>query len=134
MTSDFMGKVVLVDRIFERQGGGYEYRERWWKDVPAEGRPGWIVGERWLQAGSVYLDSECGPSWERKPGRATHCLLVAYWPTMRPVRVPLDSYRLAPETVKPYPSEFQWTESARKYVSVETKNQPRDEKGRWRKK
>lgn len=135
--ADLMGKVVLVHQVFKRsyEGlGGPEYRT--WKPVQAQSRPGWVVGERWLQDGHAFFDSaEVGVSWRRKLGHSVHCLLVTYWPTMKPVKVPLDGFKLAPETTKPYPPvDGSWTEENRKSLREEMKDWPRDERGRWLKK
>jgi len=138
MTTDLMGRVVLVHKIFKRdyvaQSTGYCHNVGW-KSTQAEGRPGWVVGERWLQEGTLcssQFNEEAIPTWERKDGVAIHCILVCYWPTTKPVRVPLDGYELALDTIKPYPPvDYPWAPADRERVSKEMKAWPRDAKGRW---
>jgi hypothetical protein len=140
MKPELMGQVVLVNRVYVRNveyGNSYNgYRKKWWGVEPAEGRPGWVVGERWLHDGAASWDSDYGWEWSRKKDSTPHhCLLVCYWPTMRPVQVPMDGYELAPETTKPYPPvQPRWPESALEFARKEMADWPRDEKGRWRKK
>jgi len=135
---NLMGKIVLVDRVFKRTYLGEDSRNRYkkaWKDCSAEGRPGWVVGERWIQNGAnCYAYGDEPVDWERE-GPTVHCFLVVYWPTMRAVRVPLDGYRLAPSTVLPYPPvQPGWLEEQRKYLRDLMSNWPRDSKRRWVKK
>lgn len=134
--NELMGKIVLVDQVFERvcnRDSDY-YEDRGWKVVDAAGRPGWVVGRRYLQKGTVTYDRDYGPTWKRISGHSTHALLVVYWPTMRPVRVPFDGYRLAPDTARPYCSASLWTLKYREYMRKETQDWPRDKQGRWMKK
>ena len=130
-TTDLMGQVVLVDKVYRRDAERVMRGTRkTWRVADADGRPGWVVGERWLHDGVADYDPEYG-SWTSKGG-SHHCLLVVYWPTMKPVQVPPDGYRLAPETVKPYrPVQSQWSDSDRERLSADMRNWPRDEKGRW---
>jgi len=127
-----MGKIVLVDRVYRRDWENIKDGTRkTWHVADAEGRPGWVVGERWLHDGVADYDPEHGFAWTSR-GVSHHCLLVVYWPTMNPVQVPPDGYRLAPETVKPYrPVQSQWSDSDRERLSADMRNWPRDEKGRW---
>lgn len=128
-----MGKVVLVHKHYVRRPE--TDNRRVWVIEDAEGRPGWVVGERWLQDGWTEFDYEYGNTWTRDKKTLTkHCLLVCYWPTMNPVRVPMDGYELAPDTVRPYPPVDVWPQSARDNLRKEMSNWPRDSKGRWKKK
>jgi len=131
---ELMGRVVLVDRVFNRAYPGTDSENRYgkiWRACEAKGRPGWVVGERWLQNGATRYSHMGGPmNWERK-GASVHCLLVAYWPTMKPVRVPLDGYRTAPEGVKPEAGV--WTDEDRKFLRSEMRGWPRNKLGRWEK-
>lgn len=135
---DLMGKVVLVDRVYKRthpasdplseRSGEYK---KVWQVVGAQGRPGWIVGERWIQSGATEwsMGGDDPPTW--REDERVHVLLVTYWPTMKPVRVPFDGYRFARPTVRPYPTRYKWTEWDKEIVRKDMKNWPRDEKGRW---
>lgn len=132
--ADLMGKVVLVHWELKRQQGTPVVPNyRFWEAKKAFSRPGWVVGERWLQSGTVVSDFGVGSVWQRRPdSSSTHCLLVVYWPTMKPVRVPLDGFEIAPETVRPYPPDTgPYTEDYRKRLREEMQGWPRDEKGRW---
>jgi len=130
---DLMGKIVLADRVFERFIGPKKCH---WRSMLGDSRPGWVVGERWLRGeGCIHHDSVYGNTWLALGKTTIHCLLVVYWPTMRAVRVPLDGYRLAPETMKPYPPvQFAWDERTRKIQRDIMANWPRDALGRWAKK
>lgn len=134
-----MGAVVIVHEVYKREkrfAGTPPRREVKWEAVRVEGRPGWVVGERWLQDGIVryYNSYEDPPEW--KPNGTTHhCLLICYWPTLRPVCVPMWGYLLAGETVQPYPPvhpifDKDWRACQREIMEA----WPRDEKGRWVKK
>lgn len=134
--NQLMGRIVLVDRMFKRTSN-YDSPigsmvTKSWTDVAAESRPGWVVGERWLQEGTVsYGYGDEGPFWDRNAGHSIHCLLVTYWPTMKPVRVPLDGYRMAPETCAPYLSESAWLTEYKERIRKEMQDWPRDARGRW---
>ena len=133
---ELMGKLVLVDWVYKREG---EYKDdhakKCWRRTQAVGRPGWVVGQRHLQQGVTHYGyADEGPTW-KQTGPATPCLLVAYWPTMRPVMVPLDGWRPAPDTVRPYmSSSIVWPASCRKSLRDEMAHWPRDKAGRWGKK
>ena len=133
--TDLMGKVVLVDRIFKRtypyDGGVRSEFKKVWKAFHADGRPGWVVGERWIQDGATQFGYGDDPPVWKRDGHSLHCLLVAYWPTMKPVRVPFDGYRLAPPTVQPYRTEMPWTKDQKAEQREEMKDWPRNEKGQW---
>lgn len=142
--SELMGKIILVDHVLHRQfmmdhGNS---TEKTWVRMAAEGRPGWVVGERWLQQGSsCWGYGGSSPTW-REEGKRIHCLLVCYWPPMKPVFVafnddadwPLDNYRIAPATTKPYRTELPWMSKHREMMRDEMKDWPRDARGRWVKK
>lgn len=131
---DLMGKVVLVDRVFKRihpMNDDRRLYKKAWQVQKSNGRPGWVVGERWIQNGATEWSygGDDPPCWKEES--RIHVLLVAYWPTVKPVRVPFDGYRMAPPTVQPYPTEFKWTENLKDEQRQEMKDWPRDEKGRW---
>jgi len=125
-----MGKIVIVHKIFKRC---HLNSRRSWEPQPAEGRPGWVVGERWVQEGLVCKDLDYGNVWtQTDPNK--HCLLVTYWPNMKPVRVPDDGYELAAPTIYPYQTPQPWPQSWRDNLRKEMSEWPRDIKGRWAKK
>jgi len=59
-----MGKIVLVDRVYRRDWENIKDGTRkTWHVADAEGRPGWVVGERWLHDGVADYDPEHGYAW-----------------------------------------------------------------------
>jgi len=167
-----MGKMVLVNKVLERANGfvsGIDQFSKFWSEREIEPRTGWVVGFRTMQEGYVKPGSngyhgidgyhEAEPD-EWRTVRVKKCVLVAFWPTEKPVHVPLDGYtklakglhyldrewirkgmhgalRTAPD---PYTTAGGWHENPdwRKknadFMQEEMKNWPRDERGRWRKK
>jgi hypothetical protein len=142
----------------------------WWEEKEIEHRTGWLVGFRHLQVGYVEpgtrphmtmdgYDYGEPPEW-RTTGTVP-CALVSFWPTQKPVHVPLDGYvalakgrryldrewirkgkrgalRTAPE---PYSDAGGWATLSKETMNrfaqdmrEEAKKMPRDEKGRWVKK
>ena len=96
-----MGKPVVVYKTLER-----DKREdgRFWLTVDLdEPLPGWIVGFRWLLNGKVipgtpsdWLDPDgYSPAYLRETSPRTPCVMVAFWPTKKPVYVAMESFRLA---------------------------------------
>jgi len=132
-----MGKIVLVEFEYVRKSlYDKRYQEKHWRRVKKHDRPGWVVGARKLQQGRVHYGYgyDDPNTWEQT-GPTTKCLLVAYWHTMNPVKVPLDGWRLAPETTFPYQySESSWRSSHREYMRNESVHWPRNEAGQWVKK
>jgi len=169
-----MGRMVLVRKVLERQkdykSEGDRVVSAWWEEKELEKeRTGWVVGYRHLQVGYVQpgtrahdtLDGwDYGDPAEWRTEKTVPCVLVAFWPTEKPVHVPMDGYTLlakgrryldrecirkskqgalktAPE---PYPNAGGWHEHPewRKEMSEimknEIKDRPRDKKGRWVKK
>lgn len=119
-----MGQVVLVDREYYREHQG---NLATWKPTKLhKPRPGWIIGTRWLQRGYLVC---CDRAYFEEDGLRTQCLLVVYWPTMRPVRVPLDGYRETDQA--PYLSVVPWTDRAKKEASEDAKWLTRDALGRF---
>lgn len=166
-----MGRMVLVSRILERQKGNVYLHDKSLKEIVKRvawdgkslenPRTGWVVGFRHVQEGYVepeshghgFSEDSYEPA-EWKTEKVIPCLLVAFWPTEKPVHVPMDGYVLllgreqrtyiknhkfqrAPE---PYTTAGGWKEhpeyreSNAEFMKDEMKNWPRDEKGRWRKK
>jgi hypothetical protein len=130
-----MGRIVIVDWEYKRS---CEYEgsrtKKCWKKVQSDGRPGWVVGVRHLQQGVAnYSGYDEGVVW-RQTGPTTPCLLVNYWPTMNPVKVPLDGWRPASETISPYMSRMPWLPKHRKMLRNEMAHWPRNQYGQWEKK
>lgn len=151
---DLMGKVVLVLAELRRtreDDGTYA----WCREQPKHRGPvitgktaGWVVGFRWLQQGKIEpgCESHYGiDGWDpgdsatfKETGPRVPCLLVAYWPTMKPVRVPLDGFEyatdagLCPIPVSPARA-FVWTDRWREMQRDDMAQHPRDAKGRWTK-
>jgi len=140
MTNDklarLMGQVVVVHATLSRVR---DERQFTWEPSRLEApRPGWVVGYRWLQNGERIpgcgghgLEDDYDPPYFHEKGPRTPCLLVAFWPTMKPVNVPLESYRRAQANEKPYLKKQVWTDADRRYASENTENAPRDERGRF---
>lgn len=178
-----MGMKVLVSKILERDKGLQTVETRdtattvilkglvkaWWEEKEIEPRTGWVVGFRAVQEGYVEPGSkgyygidglvEDEPSEWRTTG-VKKCLLVAFWPTEKPVHVPLDGYvrvsrggrYIDPEWIRKGPQNRchiapepyamaggwhgnpDWREKNAEFMKDEMKDWPRDEKGRWRKK
>jgi len=126
---NLMGRIVVVNKVLRRHYSVEDVRS--WEASDAGGRPGWVVGERWLQVGSVDYDHDYGHIWTPRKGRATHCLLVCYWPSMRSVKVPDDGYEIAPKTIYPYVTPQPWPEDSRELMRKEMSDWPRDAKGCW---
>jgi hypothetical protein len=139
-TKDLMGKVVVVEKVYRRidlepaRNGHVSTTKMGWEVIDAVLRPGWVVGERWLQAGTAYHGDYDDPASWTRGDVSYHCLLVAYWPSMKPVRVPVDGFKLA-DGVAPYRTPgWPYTERHRKEMRKEMADWPRDVKGRWVKK
>lgn len=126
-----MGKRVVVEKVYQRTWG--EIRT-WEANPPFEIRTGWVVGIRYLQTGKRrYVGYEEGYEWEQT-GKPVEALMVCYWPTMKPIPVPLDGFRVATDgDPDPCPSTGAWRDVDREYLRQEMKDWPR-EKGKWVKK
>jgi hypothetical protein len=129
-----MGRVVTVTHELERSSDGPWYRDgtrRYWKTIEVEPQAGWVAGFRTLQNGTY-----CGPGSDAPYLRNTEsvpCILVTYWPTRNPVKVPLDGFEPGGEPCYPT-SDFwdtEWGTELREALSEESKSWPRDERGRW---
>jgi hypothetical protein len=113
-----------------------------------EPRTGWVVGVRSLQNGTYYPPSGGGKDCfgefmdDFEPGylackTRTPCIMVVFWPTERPVPVPLlDGYRIKTDTdPEPYPAAGFGTGSdrddMRRECSEYAKKWKRDPHGRF---
>ena len=125
-----MGSVVVVERELVRQ---VENRIVWWEPHTKSPRPGWVIGYRVKQGGTLR------PGWADEPTEFDQtaqypCLLVTYWPTYNPVCVPMDGWKLAAGGEKPYMNISPWTDRDRASLRTEMRDWPRDKNGRWKKK
>lgn len=138
-----MGEIVTVHWELERTWPQYPGLEdedfdpskpagwRTWKPVErAKPRAGWVVGMRRLQSGfrRQLAGFDEAPEW-RQVGGTIPCILVVYWPTMRPVPVPLDGFGPGGEPEAP---AYQWTTQDRENMRDCMRDFPRDERGRFR--
>ena len=117
-----MGRMVRVHHVYKREeerpaqtGQEKTGRTDWlyainWAAVAVEEteqRVGWITGLRWLCPGMVVDGDSVGPEYEPPHYLTTGhvpAVLVSYWPTEKPVPVPLDGYIIAQGTLMPYPA------------------------------
>lgn len=145
-----MGLHVVVSQVFIRQE---KDGEEFWAAEPIDPRPGWVVGLRYLPRGKAEVvdgdeDFFGRPSKVKawvQTGKPEHALLVCFWPTEKPVPVPLDGYRehdpmanIEDAAHPPWPSAWGKTANAYSYnrgvqsgVSAEW-IPSRDEKGRFK--
>jgi len=130
---NLMGQVVTVrQQLCARRQG---IQKRWLSEKVPE-RAGWVVGFTIRMDGQIEQGGDFyKPPYFRETKR-TPCLLVAYWPTVKPVPVPLDGYELGGT---PTPPDFGgWrgiNEEALQRYKRELRDDmirwPRDKKGRW---
>ena len=130
-----MGRVVEVVSVLKRDNKGKQY---FWSKVPTEPTAGWVVGARWLQTG-VYVpaiggpfDEVCDPAYLHETAKRTPALCVAFWPTKKPVFVPVDGFRFNSNAEPVSPAQkVVWSEQDRKIYSEMAKEAPRDRYGRF---
>ncbi len=133
-----MGEIVLVEKVLKRDcldtDGNVKWNaRRWWPETIDNPRAGWVVGFRILHNGRMVKTDEWDDIKEPEyfvAEESVHCCLVAFWPTMTPVHVPLDGFR-ANTDVEPVPPVYPWTDRDRAALRDEMKSVGRDEKGRW---
>ena len=126
MTPPWMGSLVMVNAEFRRvvvDGKAH------WEAHDITPRAGWIVGMRCLQTGHQEQAFEYGTSFVESAPRKT-ALIVAYWPTMRPVPVARYSYTQYAQPRSPARS-VEWSDEARQEWRDGAARQKRDEKGRF---
>lgn len=134
-----MGSIVTVLEVYELERSidvdGSKERRRWWKRVAlAEKRTGWVVGYRTIFDGIVkpgrprlFPDEDYGPPYLNVT--ASHpCLLVAFTPYSKPVRVPAGCFYGAFAGEEPHAGV---PGGARKVLSEDAKNFERDARGRF---
>lgn len=89
-----MGKLVLVVKQFRRIqhmiGLGRNFRVIW-KEEDIKARPGWIIGWRNVFDGKLRWN---GNGYIFSQESAVPHVLISFYPTLKPVRVPIDGYRV----------------------------------------
>lgn len=120
-SKDLMGQIVTVSAEFRRT-----YRKDY-EINKVNPRAGWVVGKRTIYRGNVSYDADGWRTFEQTG--SYECILVAYWPTMNPVKVPLDSFVLGGE-----PEHFNkgWREEWKEEQRQIMKDWPRRENGQWK--
>jgi len=142
-----MATQVVVTRTLYRVREGNE--RSWHTMAMLEPRTGWVVGVRSLQNGTYHPPSGGtgftfdGPDDSYEPGclackTRTPCIMVVFWPTERPVPVPLNGFRPATDAdPKPYPAAGFGTGRDREVMiqsmKDDSKTWPRDRHGRFSK-
>ena len=91
-------------------------------------RAGWVVGFRNAMTGKIDYGHGEGVNFIGE--KATPCMLVAFWPTETPVRVPLDGFALGGTVESP-----KWAQEAGAWTKADMResphNYPRDAHGRF---
>jgi hypothetical protein len=134
-----MGLQVTVFNELIRNEGIYKFgvKPYKWDSISLkETRTGWVVGFRTIYDGEKEYMEE-GNIWRNV--KAIPCMLVAYWPTTKPVHVPLDGWRFPLvdlyddgfESEVPVGPKPNWPEWAKEEMSKQAKGQPRDAYGRF---
>ena len=147
LIAKLMGLKVIVSQVYERCLSENIERPRQkradWKLKPHDRRVGWIVGCIRLQNGEInrrtgYTDDDNYDEGYLKIDSITPALKVVFWPTMKPVFIPIAAPEWAGGFKPLSPSAWSW-----KHTSVEAKlgfentmldemrDWPRDTKGHW---
>ncbi len=86
-----MGKLVTVTQIYKRwqkaNASENNFCVTWVKET-IERRVGWIVGWRNVYNGMLTWN---GNSYSFKQGEAVPHVLISFYPTLKPVRVPIEA-------------------------------------------
>lgn len=136
---EIMGQIVTVTHRFERKRiypesamfRNSRCNKEWHIVNVKDQRAGWIVGFRTLQNGVYTPGNGDIDDWEPAYLDVTStvpCILVSYWPTMNPVKVPEIGFYMGGA---PMPPDFPWSEHDREDLRQIMKEMPRDKKGRW---
>ena len=121
-----MGDIVIVCSEYDRH---YQDKKIDYVVKTVNPRAGWIVGERNIYNGERWYEEECGYIFEST--KCYRCYLVAYWPTMKPVKVPMNALYLANGTMEPH-SPMNSEPYRRDLRNAYKANPfPRDKKGRF---
>ena len=98
-----MGKLIVVCQIFKRtqtpRGLSSSAFDVIWKKENIVQRTGWFVGRHVVYDGTSTWKGE---SYTFMQGKAVPHILVCFWPTLKPIRVPIESYYLSSTAPKPY--------------------------------
>lgn len=123
-----MGSIVTVTRELKRM---YDYGSDslWWESVDVTPRAGWVVGWRWLLKGTRVFDYDDPPRFQ-ETGPRTLAILVAYWPTMNPVRAPVHGWCYGGRPLSPSGTEEQ-VRMAKEAYAQNPEAYPRDDAGRF---
>jgi len=144
---DLMGKRVVVVKRYVRKVGELKSRslDLYWEsgDV-SEKRQGWIIGYRHLNNGTHTPSSGYTYDYDYDPAtfKTTSkipCLLITYWPTQKPIYVPIDGFLDLEEEIRDtYPlytnSGYGAGNYRKHYIELTktmSKDFPRDSKGRF---
>lgn len=106
--NEMMGRVVRVN--MELDGQTRRIKSALIRTITRRGiahRAGWVVGFSWVCEGLVQFDSYVDQRQLDETSRIP-CVLVTYWPNMRPVRVPLDGYTYPTDLKPESPSKRDW--------------------------
>ena len=135
-----MGKLVVVEKVIKLRTEYVSSTHRYERTVEAEDitlRAGWIVGFRMAQPGTIVTD-EGSNSFIPKRGCGVRVLLVAFWPTEKPVMVPLGGWQESVGILQPYSRQgtgLNDLPGLSAAMKAEMKDWPRSETtGRWLKK
>ncbi len=131
-----MGRLVVVTKVSRRREGPYQSGGFTSTMDPYDirQRAGWVVGVRWYCDG---MSVQHGDGYRHEPeGPAIPHLLVCFWPTQNPVKVPMDGWRLRQldhheYERDPLPWDGVWTDEDRAREAERAKSYPRDSKGRF---
>uniref|UniRef100_A0A6M3LL73 Uncharacterized protein n=1 Tax=viral metagenome TaxID=1070528 RepID=A0A6M3LL73_9ZZZZ len=125
-----MGKIVTVTHEFVRHYGPDNGSREWKASKLLHPRAGWIVGFRTLQNGFYnYGSYEDQPYLDVKS--TVGCVLVSYWPTTKPIKVPVGIGWI--EGGVPKFAQYPWSDEDREDLRKIMKDVPRDIKGKWTK-
>ena len=145
-----MGGVITVHKKLVRQSEvvnpdnfmNSPYKT-WWESRDLEiSRAGWIVGVRYLSAGTSYPPRGHGEDWENGYMDVSSVIpawQVSFWPSLKPILVPVDGFIKGGVPLSP--SKFAWIykmdprekERIRCLMHDDMKRYPRDAKGHWMK-
>jgi len=123
---ELMGKIVTVKKIYRRL---YSHGSRSWEAVPIPPRAGWIIGFRTIQNGEYRGSFSNDEQACLKVTETVPCMLVVFWPTMKPVRVPIRyAVGLGGEPISP---AYKWTDKDKELMREVVQTMSRDKDGRW---
>lgn len=131
-----MGELVEVTKTLKRNADYKGKKITWEIETLDTSRVGWVIGFTHKYEGKYYPGNTCyNGEYEQgyiMPDKTIHCLLVVFWPTYKPVLVPLDGFNedTQAEPTPSVPSE-EYTKDLRQYLRDTVYSFPRDKKGRF---